>query len=439
MSSGAPVPAPELVSVSSTSQLGNADSGVARTSADGRFVAFRSEASNLVAGDTNGGADIFVRDRERRTTIRVSVDSSGGEANGTSFMGAISADGRFVAFGSHATNLVPDDRDFESDVFVHDLVTGATELASVNSAEEQQNGTSAGMDISADGRYVAFASAASNLVPGDTNNQTDAFVRDRQAGETERASVSSVGVEGNGPVGQSVTSVAIDGAGRFVALESFASNLVPGDTNDAFDVFIRDRATRTTERVETGGAFLDEISDDGQHVLFDAFASNQPDVFVRDRATGQTERVSVNSVGEPANGTIFGGPISADGQVVGLSSEASNLVPGDTNGLFDAFARDRRTSTTRRLSVSGTGAEGNGHSSASALSADGTLVIFESGASNLVPGDTNGAFDVFASRVLALPGRKEDCKHGGWRRFGFKNQGECIGFVHGHSGPGPPG
>jgi Tol biopolymer transport system component len=445
---GASAQAPELVSLGSADQQGNANSGLARASADGRIVAFQSDASNLVPGDTNGVMDIFVRDRQARTTTRVSVDSAGREGDGASFLGAVSADGRFVAFGSHADNLVVGDRDFESDVFVHDRLTGVTELVSVNSAGQQQNGTSAGMDISADGRFVAFVSFASNLVPGDTNGQGDVFVRDRLAGTTGRVSLTSTGGQQNGPAGSLVSSVGINGDGRFVAFDSFASNLVSDDTNGTTDVFVRDRATGVTERADVssaeaqaqGGALLEATSDDGSAILFDSGAPNlvpgdtndpnQPDVFVRDLAVGQTERVSVGVGGVQANAVSFGAAISADGRVVAFSSDASNLVAGDTNGFFDAFVHDRIASTTTRISLSGTGAQGNGGSGASAITADGTLVIFESGASNLVAGDANDASDIFARQVAAVPASKEDCMHGGWRTFGvFKNQGDCVSFV----------
>jgi Tol biopolymer transport system component len=392
-------------------------------SADGRFVAFQSDATNLVPGDTNGAPDIFVRDRQLGTTTRVSVDSAGQEANFGAFLPSISADGRFVVFGSLATNLVADDTNGEQDIFVHDRVTGTTELVSANSAEQQGNGTSFASAISADGRYVAFASHAVNLIPGDTNGQADVFVRDRQAGTTERVSVTSAGQQQDGPA----LNVAINGDGRFVAFDSFATNLVPGDTNDTLDVFVHDQTTGTTERVDvgtagqqaSGGGSLETISADGRYIVFDSGSPNlvpgdtndpnQPDVFVRDRLASTTERVSVGSGGEQANAASFGRAISADGRIVALASDASNLVPADTNGFGDAFVRDRVAFTTKRVSVSGTGDQGDGHSGASGLSADGTLVAFVSGASNLVPGDTNDTFDVFVAGIELPPPSTPDC------------------------------
>jgi Tol biopolymer transport system component len=166
------------VSVDSAGRQANGPSSVAAISADGRFVAFESDATNLVAGDTNGLTDIFVHDLVARTTTRVSVDSLGRQANGPSFNPSISSDGRFVAFESNATNLVPADSLLKRDVFVRDLVLGSTVRASVDSADRQALGASGGAAISGDGRSVAFESDANNLVPGDTNLTRDVFVHD---------------------------------------------------------------------------------------------------------------------------------------------------------------------------------------------------------------------------------------------------------------------
>src|SRR5207245_298074 len=218
-----------------------ASTGVA-LSADGRFVAFTSVATNLVAGDANGVSDVFVHDRQAGTTERVSVDSAGSEGNGASTGVALSADGRFVAFTSVATNLVAGDTNGAADVFVHDRQTGTTERGSVDSAGSEGNGASTGVALSADGRFVAFTSAATNLVAGDTNGVTDVFVHDRQTGTTERVSVDSAGIEGNG----ASAGVALSADGRFVAFTSVATNLVAGDTNGAADVFVHDRGTTDT-------------------------------------------------------------------------------------------------------------------------------------------------------------------------------------------------
>jgi Tol biopolymer transport system component len=235
-SHGGPWHVVQLVSVASDSTQGNDNSWDPSISADGRYVAFFSHASNLVPGDTNNTLDVFVHDRLTGQTTRVSVASDGTEGNGDSFVGSISADGRYVAFASWASNLVPGDTNGRSDIFVHDRVTGQTTRVSVASDGTEGNGDSWGCpSISADGRYVAFASWASNLVPGDTNGRSDIFVHDRVTGQTTRVSVASDGTEGNG---DSWWRPSISADGRYVAFPSYASNLVPGDTNGWADIFV---------------------------------------------------------------------------------------------------------------------------------------------------------------------------------------------------------
>jgi Tol biopolymer transport system component len=168
------------VSVDSSGNQGNCWSSYPSISSDGRYVAFSSLASNLVAGDTNGAYDIFVHDRQTGVTTRVSVDSSGNEGNDISGAPSISSDGRYVAFESYASNLVAD-TDSGLDIFVHDRQTGMTSRVSVNSSGNKGNGASIYPSMSSDGRYVAFESDASNLVACDTNGWPDIFVHDRQA------------------------------------------------------------------------------------------------------------------------------------------------------------------------------------------------------------------------------------------------------------------
>jgi Tol biopolymer transport system component len=228
------------VSVNSAGAEGNDDSAFPSISANGRFVAFLSLASNLVRGDTNHRADVFVRDRKRGQTTRVSVSSAGAEANHGSFwLPAISADGHFVAFFSDSTNLVPGDHNGVRDFFVRDLKRGQTTRVSVSSTGAEQNSGNGveelGINpaISANGRFVAFFSDSTNLVPGDHNGITDYFVRDLKRGETTRVSVSSTGAEqtpGNG-VERLGPRPSISANGRFVAFTSWASNLVAGDEN----------------------------------------------------------------------------------------------------------------------------------------------------------------------------------------------------------------
>ena len=395
-----------LDSVDSTGVEGVLGSYVSDISSDARFVAFMSDAWNLVPNDGNRRTDIFLHDMETGSTIRVSVDSSGGEANLDSYYPSISGDGMLVAFQSYASNLVAGDTN-DADIFVHDLVSGATEIVSVDSSGVQGNSSSAYPAISADARVVAFGSGSTNLVPGDTNQKFDIFVHDLVTGATERVSIDSGGVEANGDS----RSPAISSDGQVIAFLSDATNLVAGDTNGVTDVFVHDRGTGVTERVNVDSAGLQadywsgslDVSDDGRIVAFDSAATNlvagdtnqRSDVFVHDRQTGVTERVSVDSNGAEANGSSGQPSLSADGQVVAFNSGASNLTSGDTNGTTDVFEHYRATGITELVSISDLGVEGNALSSAPRLSGDGQTVSFVSSASNLVPNDGNGQEDVF--------------------------------------------
>src|SRR5216117_3702789 len=397
---------------------GNDTSMGSALSADGRFVAFDSAAADLVAGDTNRVSDVFVHDRQTGTTERVSVASDGTQGNGSSgllsfaFPPALTADGRFVAFVSFATNLVAGDTNGATDVFVHDRQTGTTERVSVASDGTESNAASLGSALSADGRFVAFQSDATDLVASDTNGVTDVFVRDRQTGTTERVSVAPDGAQAN----NASSYPALSADGRFVAFQSDATNLVAGDTNGATDVFVHDRQTGTTELVSvasgggtrgngnSGGFFaFPALSADGRLVAFQSDATNlvagdtngATDLFVHDRQTGTTERVSVASGGRQGNGFSAGPVLSADGRFVAFHGTATNLVGGDTNGATDVFVHDRQTGTTERVSVASGGTQGNASSVGPVLSADGLLVAFHSTATNLVAGDANGAYDVF--------------------------------------------
>ncbi|MFN0006462.1 MAG: TolB family protein [Planctomycetota bacterium] len=380
---------------------------------DGRFVAFHSDAP-LAPNDACCGGDVYVRDRQNGTTQRVSLNSSGGVGGGpTNSRAAISADGRYVAFESLATNLAPTDANGWTDVFLRDRSTGTTTQLSLDPSGGLGDGHSSFPHISADGRYVAFYSHASNLVAGDTNGVSDVFVRDCQAGTTERVSVDSGGAQGDGHCGFFYGGVALSADGRHVAFQSLSTNLVPGDTNGVSDVFVHDRQTGTTERVsvdsgeaqgngDTGHDGL-AISDDGRYVTFGSLASNLvagdtngvADVFVRDRQDSTTERVNVAAGGAQANGASGPSSITPDGRFVGFSSLASNLVVGDTNLERDTFLRDRQNGTTERVSVSSSGAQQNNDSQGPAITPDGRYLLFSSSASNLVPGDTNTERDLF--------------------------------------------
>jgi Tol biopolymer transport system component len=396
----------ERVSVDDAGGQVNAGSGEPSVSGDGRYVAFVSEASNLVV-DTNDSQDVFVHDRDTGKTERVSVDSAGEEANSHSFTASISADGRYVAFLSSASNLVPGDTNGWIDAFVHDRETGRTELVSVNSAGGQLNDRTEEVQVAADGRYLAFSTRASNVVAADTNGEWDVFVHDRETGATERVSVDSAG--GQADRGSYGPSISADG--RQVAFASAASDLVPGDSNGRDDVFVHDRATGDTERMSidsaggeaNSGSFEVSISADGNHVAFASLASNlvhgdsngRLDVFVHDRGTGNTQRASIDSAGGQLDANSSAPAISADGRQVAFQSDAASAVAGDTNGVTDVFVRDREIGRTERVSVDSAGRQANRESYGPLISADGGVVAFSSEATNLVPGDSNGMPDVF--------------------------------------------
>jgi hypothetical protein len=377
-------------------------------SADSRYVAFLSQANNLVTGDTNGHVDVFVHDRLTGETTCVSVGPNGEQANAGSFSASISADGRYVAFASEATNLLENRTNGQFNVFVHDRSTGTTSLVSVSSNGTQGNGDSADPDISPDGRFVAFQSLAQNLVVNDTNGQLDVFVHDRMTGETTRVSISTNGVEGN----NWSSSPAISADGRYVAFYSFARNLIDGQNiRYQRNAFVHDRSTGTTSLVSVssngtngaGDSFSTDISADGRYVAFYSTASNlvsgdtngQTDAFVHDRITGETTRVSISTNGTQGTGGSFRPSLSADGRLVAFESIANNLVEHDENKVPDIFVHDRQTGQTSLVSIANDGSQGNKYSYNPSISADGQFVAFSSDATNLVADDTNDRRDIF--------------------------------------------
>lgn len=393
-------------------QANNASDYFAHVSADGKWIAFHSDADNLVVGDSNGVRDAFLHELSTSQTMRISLSTSGGQANGASSPTWVTADASYVALQSHASNLFPNDTNGRPDVVLRHSATGSVVPVSVAMSGASGNGDSGDGAVSDDGRYVAFRSAASNLVPNDTNATFDIFVRDMQLSQTRRVSLSTSGVQGNG----SSSFPSISSNGRYICFRSSASNLVPGDTNGVDDDFVHDMSTGITIRVNVDSQgnqanALSEtpfISGDGRFVAFMSYATNlvpgdtnqRYDIFVKDLATQQTTRVNVSSSGTQANFNSNFPHISHDGRYVVFQSDASNLVPNDTNFENDAFIHDRLTGTTMRASVSSAGVEGNQRSEAPKVSRDGSVVAFISLASNLVPSDSNGVRDIFAHKFL---------------------------------------
>ena len=394
------------VSLSRTGEQADRGSGLQDTvpalTAHGRYVTFVSAASNLVPNDTNGVEDVFVRDRRTGRVTRASVGPGGRQADDGSVDPSISADGRLVAFTSAARNLVTGDTNGVRDVFVRDLRRGTTRRISVGNGGRQGDADSFFPVLSADGSAVAFQSFA-RLSSRDTNNAEDIYVRDLRRGRTWRASLTPGRRQFAGP--SALPSVSADG--RRVAF--VAEYREPNH----FEVWVHDRRTHRTRLVsvrqpitEGNSVGRPSLSADGRFV---AFASSRTtlvpgdtnqarDVFVRDLATGRFRRVSVDRRGLQGNADSDAPAISAEGRYVAFASHATNLVAGDTNDRSDVFLRDLATGALSRVSVPRSGGEANDHSAVFnelSISADGRHVAFESVATNLVPADTNRRPDVF--------------------------------------------
>jgi Tol biopolymer transport system component len=403
---------PATFRVSTAADGGDANHGSSfpSISADGRFVAFTSRASNLTLDDINGVSDVFVHDFQSGATSLASVSSDGLPGDRASKFPSMSADGRFVAFESAATNLVPRDTNGVPDIFVRDLQAGVTVRVSVKSNGTQVRRGGLFPKISADGSTIGFHSSAEKMVAGDTNRTIDSFVHSLQTGETTRVSVASDGSEANG----ASFTPRLSADGHLVAFVSDASNLVSDDVNARGDVFLHNLQTRQTTLVSVasdggaanGGSEFSSLSSDGRFVAFTSTADDlvvgdtngARDVFVRDLQTGVTTRVSIASDGSESEGPSdsSAASLSADGRFVSFTSAASDLVVGDTNEVRDAFVHDRQTSETIRVSVDSGGSEADlGSRLYCVISADGRFVAFASDATNLVSSDLNDAPDIF--------------------------------------------
>lgn len=421
---GAPGPGPvtPITRVGGVQGNGDSDLGFA-LSQTGQFVAFSSTASNLVVGDTNLVPDVFLFNRTTGTTTRVSVGLGVPplQADGASTFPSISADGRYVAFESLAGNLVGpgQDTNARSDIFVRDRTLDLTERASValGGFPTQPDGDSNKPSISADGRYVVFFSAATNLVAGDTNAVADVFLFDRTlATPTQRVSVGTGGVQGNGE--SVVFGQAVSNDGTKVAFESAATNLVVGDANGAGDVFVWTAGATALVSVNSAGtgpgngeSLVSAISGNGRYVVFESDATDLVandnngvrDIFVRDLTANTTTRVSVGAGGAQANGASFAfgsTTISDDGRFVVFESDASNLVTGDTNGVGDVFVRDTVSGTTDRLSITSASGQPATISTEGAVSRDGTTAAFVSFGLEFVADNPLGFTNVY---TLAVP------------------------------------
>lgn len=405
------LPRPVIVSRSSTGEISDSVTEAPALSADGGRAVFASGATNLVPGDTNGAQDVFVHDLRTGQTERVSVSSGEAQSNGSSLLPAISANGQVVAFESGATNLVPGDTNGIDDAFARDLEVGTTEVLSVDSAgnfAQGQFNDLGPLSLSADGTLVLFRSSAPLPNPG-------TFLRDRVRGTTEPA----LRTQSVAPGGFGETVMSADG--RILAGVAIPNYFLESPSSSLDHVLACDRWTlrRSLITQSTAGEPASSqttlarlaLSQDGRFVAYYSYAPNLVpgdtnevwDVFVRDRLLGTTSRVSVSSEGAQAGGRSGDPSISGDGRFVTFWSEATNLVPGDTNGLADVFLHDRATGRTVRISQSPAGDPADGSSGEIVISLDGRVIAFTSRATNLTAEETNGNRQVFAVGNPLLP------------------------------------
>lgn len=410
-----------LTLVDKNIDVGDLGSSAGSISSDGSYVVFISESTNLVAGDTNGLSDVFLYEVATGDIERINEGPLGVEADvGTSWQSVISGDGRYIAFLSEATNLVAGDINAKSDIFTYDTVEDEMLLISNDFNGTPSNDDSFFATISQDGRYIAYGSSATDLVEDDTNGLADVFVWDRTTGENTRVSVA----DDESEITDSFSShSSISATGRYVVFGSASAELVSGDTNGQSDVFLRDTVLGTTERisVDSNEVEIDNfisvitlhnpmISEDGRYVVFwteGAFVpedtNDAGDVYLRDRTLGTTERVSVSTNGaQTASGNGLGA-ISSDGRYVTFGSSSNNLVPGDTtsgDGTADIFIRDTFYDVTSRVNISEAGLESDGGSDdAGFLTSGGRFIVYGSTSTNLTE-DSDGLYHVYLAEIM---------------------------------------
>jgi len=405
--------------------------GAKRTvSSDGSIVAFSSFASNLVPGDINGTSDIFVFNRTTKKTELISKGLGGQPANSWSRTPSMSADGRYVAYITTASNIMegvtcPGSDPKCANIVVYDRATHTNRLANRNTlglrvgvSIEDADGA-IGPVMSANGQFVAFRSSSRIISSTDTNTVADVFVRDLGANVTRVASVDNAGHTGN----ERSNAFSISNDGRYVVFSSYSA-LVPEDTNGYEDIYLRDMQAGVTKLVsvaKNGGPITStattdrpDISNDGRYVVFQSLANeivagdnnNTSDVFLRDMQTGVTRRVSAANNGTGGNESSGQPAISGNGRYIVFFSSASNLVFGDNNDTFDVFVYYRDYNLTRRVSLaSHAGRGGNDRSTDPAISGDGKVITFASKANNLtaVPPTRTPNLYIFNNPVVDIP------------------------------------
>ncbi len=399
-------PTQQLISMGMSASPADGASSDASTSDDGRYVAFASDGANLVPNDENEEGDIFVYDRGRQQMTRVSVTATGAEVREPSGFPRISGDGTVVVFRSFSDEFAEDDDNRTADIFAVDLETNNVALVSRNTRGQVGDGASNAPAVSADGRFVAFSSTAANLVDDDRLGHEDVFVRDRTNGTTTRVSVSGAGDEANGPS----IEPAISADGRYVAFRSAASNLVNDDDNDVADIFVHDRLTADTFRISVTdrGTQADGASDSpafggSRFVVFVSRATNLAsadgdpgsDVYRHDLQTSQTVLVSRKAEGGAAINNARRPHVSADGARVVFQTASADVIATDANQSQDIFVYMVTRGETRLVSMTPESVPANDASTVPWISADGRIVVFESKGSDLVSDDTNDRTDIF--------------------------------------------
>ncbi len=382
----------------------NGASSNAEISMDGRYIAFESTASNLVANDNNGASDVFVYDCSTQLITRISVDISGAEVYGYSGLPSISGDGRYIAYASIANGITPDDYNNNYDVFVYDQLLNTVERISVGIGGADSNGESVYPSINYDGSYVAFRSDATNLVPVDVNACTDIFLYDR-SNKTMSLVSSAPAAQADG----NSSMPSISGDGLSVAFESHAANLVPNDTNNVKDVFVYNKASNTITRVSVDASGNQANADsnkpsinmDGNFVAFQSDANNlvpddtnnSRDIFLYNISAGTIDRVSMLA-GVQGDSSSVNPSINMDGSMIAFESASSNFASGDTNNTNDVFVYNNADKSLKIISELN-GVIGDALSGSSAIDGTGAKVAFQSVASNLAPDDTNGLRDIY--------------------------------------------
>ncbi|WP_148615361.1 TolB family protein [Nocardioides rubriscoriae] len=382
-------------------------------SSDGDWVAWTSPSEPIANVDTNGTTDVYLTDRRTGATTLVSRSLTAAAGDQASGRGDVSEGGRYVVFQSTATDLVPGPAGSATQVYRFDRSTGAVVRVSATPAGAPGNGSSVDVAISDDGRWVVFTSAATDL-GGDSDADDDVYLWDASTRRSRLVSVTPGGLDGNGP--SMLPAVSRDG--RFVSFSSDASDLVSGDTNAQTDVFVRDVTGRKTVLVShapgggpaDGPSYTSSVSDDGTRVAFDSRATDltrggaptRYDVFLWTRGA-RAVRLLTPRIGSGDDLDAYEPSLSGDGRWVAFPSDSTRLVRGDTNGVTDVFVASTANGFLARVSVSATGREVHqgGGSNAAGVSRDGRRVVFASSSVDVVPGDTAGNTDVFVTDVRA--------------------------------------